>query len=54
MPLPMYLNTDYSLLCTLRVYPQSNVSASYCVLTFLGPFNNYNIYIVILLLTVNW
>ncbi len=28
MLLPMYLNTDYSLLCTLRVYPQSNVSAS--------------------------
>jgi len=27
--IPMYINTDGRLPCTLRVYPQFNVSASY-------------------------
>ena len=48
MPLPMCINTGSSLLCnTLRVYPQFNVSASLCVLTFLGPFNNECIMVLI-------
>ena len=36
MLLPMYINTDYSLLCTLRVYPQFNVSASHHCPDLLG------------------